>query len=842
MRRFAALLAASAVLLAAGAHSVRAQDAEPTKPPPPAEAVPPPPDFTLTADQVNYDSERDLYEATGNVKIVQVDGRVLTADWLVFNGSTRTGVASGDVVVSGAQNTVRAQFVAVDLRSAVSVALQGSMDNPVPGFLVNGEVIERTGVDTFQIERGNFTTCRCPPDAERRPWEIDAKEASVEVGGYAVGKDLWFKVLDVPVLYVPWLIFPVKTERQSGFLIPSFTQSSRNGTEIALPFFWAPREEINLTLTPEWIGRRGMAGTTRLEYVNGETGGGKGGAFGLPSDRKVHDSTDDFFSDNRWAYWLRHQQELFSGAQFGVDAAQISDNDIVFDFTDLLGNDTQHQRMVESAAWVTGARNGYAASGLVSVNNDIQNPNDLDRDGFFLQRLPDLRASSLPRSFFGIPIRAGISTRYTNFVQFSANHSQVFGLPPVNEQFYDTGADGRFTYGEPDADGRFRDPNNPHPVDPNDPNSPNKVIDPNLDDANNPASVTQTEGDGAFQEGELLADSGNRLDFFPKLSLPAQFGIFEALAEGGLRETLYFPNFASNKTRTLYTARGDLRTRFGRRYAIGTLPLEHIIEPRVRYAAVFAPNQTDNPLFIPAPAKVEPRLIDGDIRLVVDDPTDRVKDASLLQLQLANMLYGPSRNEGAPARRYGELTVGSGYDFHAQAFTRLFALLDFNPSQEIDVSLDGGWNPEEHHLEDMRASFGWQSEEGHQFRVGYHYNRNPGPIFEGFLARGSEFDAGNKSSDKVNQIDLATYIVATRWLELFAEGFRSLEGDGSSGGRIGTVLISTCKCWDLLTEFEQAARTNDKSVKVQFRLTGLGDRSNASDLDRRKRTRERAYF
>src|SRR5215470_6366603 len=136
MRRLAALLAASAVLLAAGARSARAQDPEPTKPPPPAEAAPPPPDFTLTANVVNYDSERDLYEATGDVKIVQVDGRTLTADWVVFNGTTRTGVASGDVVLSGAQNTVHAQFVAVDLRSTVSVALQGSMDNPVPGFLV----------------------------------------------------------------------------------------------------------------------------------------------------------------------------------------------------------------------------------------------------------------------------------------------------------------------------------------------------------------------------------------------------------------------------------------------------------------------------------------------------------------------------------------------------------------------------------------------------------------------------------------------------------------------------------------------------------------------------------
>jgi hypothetical protein len=147
-----------------------------------------------------------------------------------------------------------------------------------------------------------------------------------------------------------------------------------------------------------------------------------------------------------------------------------------------------------------------------------------------------------------------------------------------------------------------------------------------------------------------------------------------------------------------------------------------------------------------------------------------------------------------------------------------------------------------HHLEDMRAGFGWQSEAGHQIRFGYHYNRNPGPLFEGFQARGSEFGASNTRVNKINQIDLATYIVAARWLELFAAGFHSLESDGSTGGRIGSVLISTCKCWDLLTEFEKSARTNDHRVKVQFRLTGLGERASASQVDQRKQIRERAYF
>jgi len=822
MRRLGALLAASALVLAAAAH---AEEPEPTKPPPPAELSPeaklPEPEFVLTADVVNYDQERDLYEASGNVKITQADGRVLTADWLVFNGTTRTGVAAGNVVIIDAQNTVRAQFVVVDLSSTVSVAMNGSMDNPDPGFAVRGEVIERTGVDTYRIERGNFSSCRCAPGTARRPWEFEAKDASVEVGGYGVAHDVWFKAFDVPLLYTPWISYPLKTERQTGFLTPSFNQSSRNGTEIELPFFWAVREDTNLMLTPEWVSRRGFMTSAVTDYFAGENAKGRGGGAILPSDREVSNSTTELFSDNRWAYWLRHQQSLAPGVEVGVDVNQISDNNMVFDFPLLLGRDMQHQRMVESAAWIGAARDGLYGSALVSVNNDLQSPNDLDRDGFFLQRLPDLRAATLQRSLFGLPLLGSIATRFTNFVQFRGTNSTALGQSAVHNQFFDFGADGRPDIGEPTATGQL-----------------GTTLDSNRDDFADPNALTRTEGDGVFQEGEPLADSGQRLDFFPKLSLPMQFGFVEALAEGGVRETLYFPDLESSASRTLWTARADARAPFGRNFALGTLPLSHVIEPRVAFAATFAPNQSNNPLFIPEPASVEPRLVDGDIRLVTDDPSDRVPDARLLQLQVSNRLYGPGRGEGAPARLYGELRIGSGYDWVLHAFTRVFAYAAFDPSRDLNVLLDTGWDPEKRRLDDLRASVGWQSDAGNQLRVSYRYNRNPSPVSGGFLARGKEYKQTSQTLQKVNQINVAAYFVATSYLELFADGFKSLEPQGSDGGRIGALVISTCKCWDLMVDVEKLARTNSTRVGVQFRLTGLGERARPSEFERRQRDQE----
>jgi lipopolysaccharide assembly outer membrane protein LptD (OstA) len=832
MRRLRSLLVAGAVLLAAAPFEVRAQEAKPTPPPPPAESVPttplPPPEFTLVADEVTYDGSRDIYEATGNVRITQADGRVLTTDWLVFNATTRTGIATGDVRVVDAQNTVRAEFVAVDLNSTVSVAVRGSMENPLPGFAVKGEVIQRTGVDTFKIENGTFTTCRCPPEEGRRPWEIEAKQADVEIGGYAVGHDLWFKTLGVPVLYLPWLVFPVKTDRQTGFLMPTFASSSRNGTELGLPFFWALSEGVNATLEPQWISQRGWKPKVTSEYVFGETAYGDGGASILPDDRKVKNSNDSFFSDNRWGYWLRHQQPLAPGIQFGADVNQISDNEYTVDFRDL-GHDAGNQRQLETSTWLTAAREGFYGNGLLSMNDDLQNPNDLDRDGFFLQRLPDIRAGSLPRTLFGLPIKPGLETRITNFVQTGASNS-IYGVTnaagdpnapaaqvrPVNNQFFDTGEDGRFTGGEPASNGAFNHADN------------------DRDDFGNPNAVTQTEGDGVFQEGELLAADGQRYDFYPTLTLPLQLGIFDLLTEGGVRETLYFPSLGGNANRTLYTARGDLRTLFGRSFAVGTVPLQHIMEPRVAFAAVFAPDQSDNPLFIPEPRRLEQRLIDGDIRLLTRDPSDRVPDTRLIQFQLLNRLYGPPRDDAAPARLYGQLNVGTGYDFLSDAFTRVFALAELRPSREYSVAVDAGWDPEARHLQDMTASAGWESDAGNQLRVGYRYKRNPSPIFESFLGRGSIFDAKNERTDKINQVNLSTYIIATQNLELFAEGFTSLETTGTDGGRVGVVVISSCKCWDLMTELEKQARPNDTRFSVQVRLTGLGERSRASDVDRRK--------
>ena len=101
---------------------------------------------------------------------------------------------------------------------------------------LEGETIEKTGVNTYNIEDGWVVTCKVE-EGKTPPWSFAAKKATVTQGEYAVLKHATFRIKDVPVLYTPWIMLPVGTQRQTGFLFPDFTTSNQNGFGINVPLF-----------------------------------------------------------------------------------------------------------------------------------------------------------------------------------------------------------------------------------------------------------------------------------------------------------------------------------------------------------------------------------------------------------------------------------------------------------------------------------------------------------------------------------------------------------------------------------------------------------------------------
>ena len=100
-----------------------------------------------------------------------------------------------------------------------------------------------------------FTTC---PRADES-WLLRAKSISLDtVQQIGTGRGATVDFEGVPILYLPWISFPLSDERKSGFLFPSFGTSSTSGIELQVPYYWNIAPNADLTFEPQIYSKRGI--------------------------------------------------------------------------------------------------------------------------------------------------------------------------------------------------------------------------------------------------------------------------------------------------------------------------------------------------------------------------------------------------------------------------------------------------------------------------------------------------------------------------------------------------------------------------------------------------------
>ena len=83
-------------------------------------------------------------------------------------------------------------------------------------FYIKADKILKTGERTYTADSVQITTC----DGESPVWDITGRKMDVTVEGYGFVNHAALRVKQVPVLYSPFLAFPVKLKRQTGLLAP----------------------------------------------------------------------------------------------------------------------------------------------------------------------------------------------------------------------------------------------------------------------------------------------------------------------------------------------------------------------------------------------------------------------------------------------------------------------------------------------------------------------------------------------------------------------------------------------------------------------------------------------
>jgi lipopolysaccharide assembly outer membrane protein LptD (OstA) len=778
----------------------------------------------VRAESLVYERERNVYVASGDV-VIEQPGRRLTADWVTFNPDTGNGVASGHVVITEGGDRLEAEFLHFDVETLEGVVFQGRLDSSESRFRLTGDEVRRTGPESYEFREGSFTTCRCP-EPGRDPWMIRADRADLEIEGYGTARNTTFEVLGVPVVWLPWMIYPLKRERQTGVLFPEIGTSSRTGFDVGLPLFWAARDDLNVTFTPHWLSERGFKPNLGLEYVYGEYS--RGELFGtFIHDLDVDpDDPDTRFDEDRWAARAVHDHWFSESGdtRFKLDATALSDNLFSFDFDDFPG--IRRDRFVESRAFYTsslgslGSLPDLGLSGALQWADDQQNPDDQDRDRFLLQRLPHLQTSlpPAPLRLFGQALAPSFDVAYTYFHSRS-DLEDVYPQATIvgDDLFADTGVDS-----VPDGDERRNDGSKapaPNPGDPYDP-----LLDPNRDSVGGPSSdaIFNSEGDGIFQEGELLADRGHRVLMNPRLALPLRVGdLVDVYPELGYHGTYYTTRAQSLRGRHLFTAQLDLSTQLRRALELpfGGGQGVHVVEPHLKWTGLTNADQDDDPLFVPSPFVPQTRVRQLDLYNVTRDPADRLEAVDAITLAFANRVYG----RGTKATRlFADVVVSSQFEFHDdEGVAPLYLDGTLFPARDWRSRLVFGYDPDESRVSEGLVSVGWFHPAGHDVDLRYRYLHDIPLFFEDFRSADERFDAFSSDFERVNQIALNMRAALTRRWAVTYSGVQSFEDSLSLNNTGGVEYTSGCQCWALRVEVGDD-RQRGVRVGVAYTVLGLG--------------------
>jgi lipopolysaccharide assembly outer membrane protein LptD (OstA) len=760
----------------------------------------------ITADEFEYQGDRDVYVGRGHVRMVQGD-RSLEADRVIFSNTTGVGVASGNVVIKQGPDTLHSEFVEFDVHDLLGVVFQGRLASTDSQYRMTGEEVRKIGDETYTFENGRFTTCNCP-EPGRDPWTLTAEKAKLDLDGVAKARNATIEILDVPVFWAPWIIYPLKKERQTGFLLPSVGRSSRNGFAGSVPFFWAAADELSVLLTPEYLADRGFKPAVDLEYLFGERS--RGDAYGT----FIHDIGIDAnsiptpYGDNRWGAIWSHVQELPAGIQAQGEVAAVSDNDFAFDFDDFKRWRTN--RFIESSFFAgrpLGPADAFPTDVGVLWAQDVQTVNNDDRDNVLLQRLPQVESSAVTGP---VPVlrglMAGADLEYAYFRPRDDQESVYDASLLVNNQFFDTGIDNVANF---DAGGRGEQ------------NPTTGQFQPGDAHADDFATTGGPERDGLFEEGEPLADRGNRVFFNPHFAYPMRLGdLVEFYPEVGYSGTFYDSALAGFAQRSLVTGRVDLRARLRGDVAFpfGLGNAVHFIEPFVGWAYVNGTNQDSNPVFVPATALPQERLRLLDLDNVTRDQADRIPETNELVMGLSNRFLTES------GRLAGELAVWGAYRFSESEIGPVVLEGSVWPSGGFLLRGFATFDAQNTAFDDALFEFGWHAQAGHQLGLRYRFLRNIPQFFENYLYS-DRFDRFTSNFNRINQISgSGRWQVTPHWALLY-DGSFSFENTFSLRNAGGIEYLSRCKCWAARLEVANS-RSRGSQVNFKYTVVGFGDKTN----------------
>ena len=269
-------------------------------------------------------THENIFSLDGHVVISDSDKRI-QADHINFDNETGLATLKGDISLQSDAFRVSARNGQANTRSNTAEFEQ--INYQLTQFSGRGKADSITLHDKQTATLKKLTYSTCPP--QKQDWVLKARQVKIDQKtetADARNVSVWFK--DMPLIYLPRFSFPTGDKRKSGFLNPSFGNSSKTGTELRVPWYWNIAPNRDDTIHLNFMSDRGVQ--IRNEYRHLHTHGSSALNFEFLGDKITN--------DDRYLGTFRHSGKLNSGWKARADLSYVSDQQYFNDLGESLEN------------------------------------------------------------------------------------------------------------------------------------------------------------------------------------------------------------------------------------------------------------------------------------------------------------------------------------------------------------------------------------------------------------------------------------------------------------------------------------------------------------------------
>ena len=313
----------------------------------------------------------------------------LAADTVLFSTSTNVVTASGAPELFDRGESVRGESMVYNLDTR-----RGRIRNPDSQYdmgYYTGESVTRIGRNEYNIVNARFTTCDQDSAVH---YHFYSPTMKVYPKDKAVCRPIYMYIDETPVFYWPWMVFPIRRGRQSGFTLPTFGVTNRHGRYLrGLGYYFGFSDYQDLLLEGDILEKSRVSVSLRERHV-----------IRYLMDGELYTEWRREFREkrDRWMINADHLHDFPDGTTVRLQAEFTSDRSYLEDTQP----DAEDRLEREMRSWLSVTRSFGRASFQVVVDRTAfldTDPDSIENELESETELPDVRVSLPSAPLFDVP-------------------------------------------------------------------------------------------------------------------------------------------------------------------------------------------------------------------------------------------------------------------------------------------------------------------------------------------------------------------------------------------------------------------------------------------------------